>query len=70
MIGADGTSNSDGQDSDLEKTLKDTFDCLVLAFPQSGTLAHFFKQLGVDHVVYFKSEEGSVYTDEPTIDAI
>ena len=50
--------------------MKDTFDCLVLAFPHSGTLAHFFKQLGVNHVVYFESEEGSVYTDEPTIDAI
>ena len=79
MIGADRGSgqsrNGDGQESDFEesktnidgKTLKDTFDCLVLAFPQSGTLAHFFKQLGVDHVVYFKSEEGSVPTAEPTI---
>ncbi len=82
IIGADGgsgqSSNGDGQESDFEesktniygKTLKDTFDCLVLAFPQSGTLAHFFKQLGVNHVVHFKSEEGSVPTDESTINSI
>ena len=79
MIGADRGSgqskNSDGQDSDLEeretnfdgKTLKHTFDCLVLAFPQSQTLAHLFQKLGLNHVVYFESEEGSVPTDEPTI---
>jgi len=84
MIGAEGgsgqssTSNVDGQDSDLEesetnidgKTLKDTFDCLVLAFPQSGTLADFFKRLGVNHVVYFESEKVSVPTEEHIIVAI
>ncbi len=67
--------NIDGQDSDFEesetnidgKTLKHTFDCLVLAFPQSRTLAHLFQKLGVNHVVYFESEVESVPTDEPTI---
>ena len=82
MIGAGRVSrqseNGDGQDSDLEesetnidgKTLKHTFDCLVLAFPQSQTLAHFFQQLGVNHVVHFESEEWSMPTDEPTTVAI
>ena len=74
MIGAERSSgqsseNGDGQNSDIEEseTLKHTFDCLVLAFPQSGTLAHLFQKLGVNHVVYFKSEEESVPTNEPTI---
>ena len=74
MIGADGgsgqSSNGDGQDSDFEKTLKHTFDCLVLAFPQSRTLAHLFQKLGVNHVVYFESKEGSVPNDELTFVAI
>ena len=74
MFGANGGSwqfnNGDGQDSDLEESEKNIIDCLVLAFPQSGTLADIFKQQGVNHVVFFESEEGSVPTDEPTMVAI